>query len=341
MRSRVSGERKAHNTRQPAGWRVGAGDVDEQFETRPLLAQDDLRRLLTRRTFPTLLRLTLHLGAFVTAAVLVTRSADNPWLAFPLSLALAWIWSGLFAPFHECTHRTAFRSPAGNRIGAWLTGVPFGMAPMVYRIFHYEHHRHTQDLERDPELSGDPRYAAWPPTPGTWIRAMTGYGLIMLKLRPLLGFAFKPHSEWESFARWAPRIDDPARIVFECRVVLGVWSVFLLAAISVIPGGGWLLFAAWVTHVFQVLWVSAEHTGLPLEGSILARTRTVESTPFVRFWIWNMNHHAEHHAWPAIPWHQLPATHRLVASRLESFVPGYAALHRSVLSGRTLPRGDP
>ncbi|MBI2801751.1 MAG: fatty acid desaturase [Gammaproteobacteria bacterium] len=316
--------------------------MEEQFETRPLLGQEDLRTLINRRTTPSLVRFILHLGAFVIVGICVVRNADRWWLAFLLSVALAWIWSGLFAPFHECTHRTAFRSPRGNSIGAWLTGVPFGMAPAMYRIFHYEHHRFTQDLDKDPELTGDPRYASWPPNPRIWLVAMNGYGLLLLKLRPLIGFATKPQSQWETFARWAPRIDDPARLVFECRVVLAFWILFLLAALFLLPGGGWLVFAAWLSHVFQALWLAAEHTGLPHEGSILARTRTVTTTPFVRFWLWNMNYHAEHHAWPSIPWHQLPATHRLVSQQLESFVTGgYIALHRSVLAGRTLPRGDP
>ena len=315
--------------------------MDEQFETRPLLAPEMLRTLITRRTFPSLVRLGLHLSAFVAVGTALALSAEHAWRAALLSLLLAWLWSALFAPFHECTHRTAFRTARGNRIGAWLTSIPFGIAPSVYRTFHYEHHRYTQDVERDPELSGDPRYAAWPPTVKTWLAAMSGYGLIMLKLRPLLGFAFKPQGEWETFARWAPRIDDPVRLVFECRLLLTVWVVFILAALFVIPGGGWLLFAAWFTHVFQVLWVVAEHTGLPLEGSILARTRSVASTPFVRFWWWNMNYHAEHHAWPSIPWHQLPAAHQIVTPQLESWVPGYFALHRSVLGGRNFPTGDP
>ncbi len=315
--------------------------MEEQFETRPLLAPEELRQRLTRRTGPSLRRLALHLGVFIALGFGVVRYADQPLLAFPLSLALAWVWSGLFAPFHECTHRTAFRSPRGNRLGAWLTGVPFGMAPAVYRTFHYEHHRFTQDVDQDPELAGDPRYALWPPNLRAWLIAMSGYGLIMLKLRSLLGFACKPRTRWETFARWAPRIEDPARVVRECRLLLACWGLFIVAALCWLPGGGWLLFAAWLTHVFQVLWVASEHTGLPHEGSILARTRSVASNSFVRFWLWNMNYHAEHHAWPAIPWHQLPATHRLVEPQLDSFVSGYAALHRSVLSGHTLPRGDP
>jgi fatty acid desaturase len=315
--------------------------MEEQFETRQLLTADDLRGLLSRRNGPSAARLALHLGAFVALIAAVTRTADIPWLALPLSVALAWVWSALFAPFHESTHRTAFTTPGLNRLAAWLTGIPFGMAPSVYRTFHYEHHRHMQELARDPELSGDPRYAAWPPTPATWLLAMSGYGLIWLKLRPLLGFALQPREDWPGFARWADRSEDKARLVFECCVLLALWAPFVVSALSWLPGGGWLLFAAWFTHVFQVLWVSAEHTGLPLDGGILARTRTVVSNPFVRFWLWNMKNHAEHHGWPAIPWHRPPAAHALVQPRLESCMSGYVALHRSVLGGGTLPRRDP
>lgn len=315
--------------------------MDEQFESRPLLSPEVLGTLITRRTLPSLVRLSVHLGAFTGVIASIVVNAERAWLCAPLSIALAWIWSALFAPFHECTHRTAFRSLVGNHLGAWLTGVPFGMAPSVYRTFHYEHHRYTQDLEKDPELTGAPHYAAWPPSILTWLIANSGYGLLLLKLRPLFGFAIKPQAHWGSFARWAPRIDDPARLVLECRIVLGCWLVFIVAAWSGVPGGGWLLFAAWFTHVFQSLWLAAEHTGLPHSGTILARTRSVVTTPFVQFWLWNMNFHAEHHGWPSIPWHQLPTTHRAVTPQLESLVPGYVALHRGVLSGETLPRGGP
>ncbi len=307
--------------------------MDEQFETRPLLEPADLRMLITRRTWPSLVRLTLHFLAFALLGYALTANAEHAVLALPLAIALAWVWSGLFAPFHECTHRTAFRSALGNRLGAAITGVLFGMAPAVYRTFHYEHHRYTQDVARDPELSGDPRYAQWPPTLPTWLIAMSGYGLIMLKLRPLVGFAIKPRSAWATFAAWEKQIDNPAQLVLECRMLLGLWSLFIVVALFNLPAGGWWLFAAWFTHVFQVLWVSAEHTGLPLEGTIIARTRTVATNPWVRFWLWNMNYHAEHHAWPAIPWHQLPAAHTRVAPKLESFETSYTALHRGVMAG--------
>ena len=313
--------------------------MEEQFENRALLPPGVLKPLLERRTWPSLWRLSLHLSSFLAVGVLLALRATEPLFALPLSLALAWIWSGLFAPFHECTHRTAFRTPLGNRVGAWLTGIPFGMAPLVYRTFHYEHHRHTQDPSQDPELL-DPRYAHWPDSRMGWLIANSGYGLLMLKLRPLLGFAFKPRERWPEFAPWSRHVSEPGRLALECRVLLALWITFVVWAVF-LPGGLWFLFAAWFTHVFQTLWVSAEHSGLPLDGSILRRTRTVRSNAFVRFWLWNMNYHAEHHGWPAIPWHRLPDAHALVMPHLGSFVRGYSALQSNVFRGRNLPVGDP
>ncbi len=315
--------------------------MDEQFELRPLLALADLKELMKRRTLPSLLRLTGQLVVFFLVATTLVWWGRYPWLAGPLALVLAWIWNSFFSPFHECTHRTAFRSQIGNRIGAWISGIFFGMSPSVYRTFHYQHHRFTQDPEKDPELGGGDLVPVWPSGILRWALAMSGYGIFMLKYRLLIGFAIKSPAEWARLGPWTGQIDNSAQLVFESRVVLACWVGFLFAALFVLPGGLMLIFAAWFTHVYQALWLATEHTGLPSEGSILARTRSVETTKFVQFSIWNMNYHAEHHAWPSIPWHALPATHARVETHLESCVPGYAALHRSVLRGDTLPRGDP
>jgi fatty acid desaturase len=315
--------------------------VDEQFETRPLIPVERLRALQQRDDVVSSIRLTLHLGTFAALIALVMAYAARPLIAFALAVLLAWVWSGLFAPFHECTHRTAFRSKRGNTLGAWLTGIPFMMGPAVYRTFHFEHHRHTQDPAKDPELQNDPRYLHWPTGWRNWLHAASGIGLIRLKLTPQWGFVRRSVREWPAVAAWADKITDPAEIARDSTIVLVAWALFVVACVFWIPGGMWLIFAAWLTHVFQTLWVSCEHTGLPTEGSILARTRTITSNAFVRFWLWNMNYHAEHHAWPGVPWHHLPDAHREIADKLESFVPGYIALHGNVIAGRNLPSCDP
>ena len=308
--------------------------MDEVFEHTGLLTRERLRELQVRRNAPSALRLALHLAALYGAAALTVHWSNTPLSALAASIALAWVWATIFAPFHECTHRTAFRSRRANAIGAWLTGIPFGMAPAVYRVFHFAHHRHTQDPDRDPEIVANPDLLTqWPTKPMGWLVMASGYGLLTLKYRLLLKFALTPPATWDAYAPWVPAPAERVAVARECRVLLFVWTAFIFACLFAIDGGGWLIAALFLAHAFEALWLVAEHTGLPLTGTIMDRTRSVKSNAFVRWWLWNMNYHTEHHAWPGIPWHQLGAAHAQIDERLEHRADGYAAIHRAVLSG--------
>lgn len=308
----------------------------EQFEHRPLLELERLRALQARDDRPSTVRLALHVGAMLILTWLIMARPTQPLLALPATLLLAVAWAGIFAPFHECTHETAFASRRGNRLGARLCGLLFGVSPAVYRTFHFEHHRHTHDPVRDPEIASIPNYAGWPATRAQWWRAALGDGMLRLKLALALPFALRPTTEWALHGGWTAHIEDHAALARECRVLVTSWALFLLAALLWLPGGGWLLAALWLAHVFQTWWLMCEHSGLPHDGSILRRTRSVTSNAFVRFWLWNMNYHAEHHGWPSIPWHRLPEAHGALAVHLEALAPGYLAQHRSVLAGRPI-----
>ena len=310
--------------------------MQEQFEHRPLLALETLRALQTRNDRDSALRLALHVGAILLLALLVMHWHMRPLLALAASVLLAVAWAGIFAPFHECTHETAFATRRWNQFGTRVSGLLFGVAPAVYRTFHFEHHRHTHNPQRDPELTYDPRNAHWPPTPATWWRAALGDGLLRLKLNLALPFACKPATEWPLHGGWTAHIEDAAALARECRVLVAAWLVFLIATVWWLPGGGWLLFALWLAHVLQTWWLMCEHAGLPHTGSILRRTRSVASNALVRFWLWNMNYHAEHHGWPSIPWHRLPHAHAELAPALEALASGYIAQHRSVLAGQPI-----
>ena len=94
-------------------------------------------------------------------------------------------------PFHECTHQTAFKSAWLNSLGAWLSGFPFGMAPAVYRAFHFDHHRYTQYPDKDPELlflGGQP--VSWPTRWKNWLLMMSGLGPYPVQSRRFGAFSF-------------------------------------------------------------------------------------------------------------------------------------------------------
>ena len=47
--------------------------------------------------------------------------------------------------------------------------------------------------------------------------------------------------------------------------------------------------------------------------------------------MWNMPFHAEHHLYPTIPFHFLPALHREVRAGVRHVAPGYVAANREII----------
>ena len=62
---------------------------------------------------------------------------------------------------------------------------------------------------------------------------------------------------------------------------------------------------------------------------MLENSRTTRSLAPIRRLAWNMPYHAEHHAYPALPFHALPAAHRILRARIAVQV----AVHREILAG--------
>jgi fatty acid desaturase len=312
--------------------------MEENFDPRTLLDPDTLDSLQRRRNTPSLVRLTLHMGAFAAAVSLVITIADRPLLALCASVGLAAIWASLFAPFHECTHNTAFRTRQLNTVGAWLTGIPFGMAPAFYRAIHFQHHRYTHDARRDPELLGVLQPRKWPTTRLAWLSMISGMWFLRLKATALVGVCKGVFKPGKSILPWASTVQS-SRIIKETLVVAATWSAAAIAAALWAHGAAWLLFSLLLSHLFQATWLTTEHTGLKHEGTILERTRTMHTSALVRWWLWNMNFHAEHHGWPAVPWFKLPELHRRIAEHLEHQACGYWRLQLDVLKQRALPDG--
>jgi len=66
----------------------------------------------------------------------------------------------LFCALHEATHHTPFRSRWLNNAVGHFAGFLLLLPFEYFRLFHWNHHRFTQDPLRDPELAR-PRPATW------------------------------------------------------------------------------------------------------------------------------------------------------------------------------------
>lgn len=296
------------------------------------VSRDALRRLMVRGDGPGLARLLAALGLLVTAgtATVILAAHADPW--WPLAATLCGLsLPSFFAALHEAAHGTAFRTPLLNRVTTWIGAPLMLQSPSFFREFHWEHHRHTQDLARDPEIAlGGGILGAWPTNPFIYLALATGQFLMLGKAMFTLACALLPASAWRRLFPWVH--DRHARAVArESRLVVAALATLVALGLTHVPGF-WALLLAWpIGHVLLGLYLLPEHTGLPHGGTQLHRTRTLTTPAAVRWWMWNMPYHGEHHAYPAVPFHALPELHTLLAPELEHSGRGYLAFHTEAL----------
>ncbi|HUZ64064.1 MAG TPA: fatty acid desaturase [Acetobacteraceae bacterium] len=286
------------------------------------LSSGDIKRLSVRSDAAGLRFLAAHLAAILAAGAAVV-ALRGTWLVWPAMAVLGVLEVALFAPLHETTHRTPFRSGWLNRAVGWVAGFVLVLPPEGFRLFHLAHHRHTQDAARDPELIGAKAL--------TWRRylwLLTGLPYWGAQVSSLLRIAWG-----RADAPWLPPAARPA-VVREARVYLALYAVVAAAGVLTFPFVP-LLWAGPVLLGQPVLRavLLAEHTGCPLGDDGLANTRTTLTDRFVSLLFWNANFHIEHHLLPGVPFHALPRLHALVARDLRTVAPGYRAAHRAIRQG--------
>jgi fatty acid desaturase len=115
-----------------------------------------------------------------------------------------------------------------------------------------------------------------------------------------------------------------------------MWAVYLGILVISLALHSWAAVTYWLLPrvvgepVMRLIRMS-EHVGRPRVPDMLRNTRTVVSLAPVRWLAWNMAYHAEHHALPSVPFHALPAVHRLIGGRFEEVQPGYLATQRQLI----------
>lgn len=295
--------------------------MQEHIFHRRLVDRASLIRLDRQSDARGLGRLGGHVAALVGSSWLVLAAAGGPLLA-PALLLQGAILVGFFAPLHETVHRTAFRSRRLNDAVAWVAGAILLLPPEYFRRFHFAHHRYTQDPARDPELA-----APKPASLGAWALHVSGLPYWIAEIRLISRHA-------------AGRVTEPfvpaharARLIREARILYTVYSAIAVAALA---AGSILPLLLWIGPVLLGqpllrLFLLAEHTGCAESPDMLENSRTTRTHALLRYFAWNMPFHAEHHAYPSVPFHALPALHRMVADALGCRGASYLAVERAIL----------
>jgi len=228
----------------------------------------------------------------------------------------------MFAPMHECVHRTAFASRATNEVVGWIAGVLSFYNSTYYRYYHTWHHRYTQDPARDPELiypkaSSRVQYLLEITGVMFWLRRAIDY--------PALAFGRTRH---------LPFVPRSARH----RIALSVSMqllIYLAGAATIALGFPTVLYYWFLPLILAQPFLRAllvvEHTACSEDRNGLTNTRTTLGSFPIRLLMWNMPYHAEHHLYPSIPFYRLPAVHLQLRDHLMHIAPSYIAANRAVI----------
>lgn len=285
-----------------------------------LIGREDLARLNTLNDGQAALRLLSHLTLIVTAGFIWRLQSLPLMLRLPALLLSGVGLATCFAPLHECCHRTAFRSKGLNDAVAWLMGLLSFYNSTFYRRYHQWHHRYTHQPGLDPELE-DPV----PTTPAGYFLEISGWNWWSGKIQ---GYGRLLWGDLDALPYLSAEITPQVRRSVRLQAL-----VYALAAtLSLIAGNGFLLWS-WLLPLAVgqpfLRWVLlAEHTGCAYSTNGLSNTRTTLTLLSVRWLMWNMPFHAEHHLYASLPFHALPAAHALIAPHLIHLDRGYLSVHR-------------
>jgi len=287
------------------------------------LSDDERRQLTGKANQPGLFRLAFHLGSIVLFAVLILLKIPFwPLLMLPLGILIVF----LFTALHESIHETAFETNWINRAVGLLSGFLILLPPLWFRYFHLAHHRHTHDPDNDPELMS-PK----PETMLQYVRYLSGVpywtGMVQVIITNARGRnedVFVPAKARD-------------RVTTESRQFL---AAYLFAAVAALVFGFAGLLWIWIVPAligqpFLRAYLLAEHTRCPHVSNMLENTRTTFTTRLVTLIAWNMPYHAEHHSYPAVPFHKLPRFHKVVAEHLRTTEKGYVRFHRRLIGDMT------
>ena len=282
-----------------------------------------LKRLYARDDAKGLVQTAAHLLLLVAGGWLVLRALGTWWIV-PALLLQGILVNALFGALHEAVHYGAFKTRWMNDVLAFFAGAAILNNAGFYRHYHYAHHRYTQDPARDPELIS----AVVPKTWGQYLFRVSAIPFLLIRMRDILLFPFGKRGNvdyiheagWPEVQRWGRWLLAlyaaliVGSVALGTTVVLWVWLLPLLVGLPLLR-----------------LYLLCEHTLCPESDDGFANTRTTLSNPVVRFLMWNLPYHAEHHLFPYIPFHQLPEAHRHLRPHLKYVARSYTQVQREII----------
>ena len=232
-------------------------------------------------------------------------------------IAYCTLWGGADAIWHECGHRTAFKSRKLNDFFYYIASFMNNFEPVRWRWSHSLHHSYTasidpHDFEVDETIFSKPNLISF------LLRFIPG--MYFLNLHNSLHKEIIKHAlciNTRVMKECIPE-EQKSKCIFVSRIFVLLWIVIIILSFvinSFIP-----IFLFLIPKFFASLnavWGLTQHMGLreDVKDHRLS-TRSVRLNPIFSFIYWKMEYHIEHHMFPMIPSYNLPKLHEFIKDQL-------------------------
>ena len=268
------------------------------------ISRERLKQLSKRKNGPALRDTLIWISLLLGTGMLAYMSWGT-WWAIPAFAVYGVIYGSTGdSRWHECLHGTAFKTPWMNEVVYQIASFMILRQATPWRWSHIRHHAETIIVGRDPEIPLKPKLVPR----SLLIEIIHLFGSTQELKRLALHCLGKFDEEEQHYIpkrhyRKAIREARIYAIIFALVIASCLYSGSLLPAMLIgLPtfyGIGLVL----ITGVLQ-------HVGLPEDVlDLRLNSRTVYMNPIIRFLYWNMNYHLDHHMFPTVPYHALPALH--------------------------------
>ncbi|HVY99917.1 MAG TPA: fatty acid desaturase [Dongiaceae bacterium] len=264
--------------------------------------------------------------ALLAASGVLAGLSWGTWWAVPAFFLYGTLYTSSDAHWHECAHGTAFRTRWINEAFYHATSFMCLREAYLWRWSHARHHTHTIMAGLDPEIQVPRPARLWPVVIDLFYLysglvearkiALHACGVITADARTFVPAGEIPKMVWTS------------RAYVAVTAGFAAWSVavgsFLPMMFVVLPR----FYAAWLHQICAM----TQHAGLAESvRDHRLNTRTVYMNPVVQFLYANMNFHMEHHMFPMVPFHALPALHEEIKAQMPKAYPGLLGAYREII----------
>ena len=302
----------------------------------PNIPRQRLKELIRRNDGPALVYTGIWLGGLVVGAVGAILTWGS-WWTVPFLLVYGLFYaSASDSRWHECGHGTPFKKRWLNTFIYQVASFMLMRDPTFWKWSHARHHTDTIIVGRDPEILAmrparlariSLNFFALADIPQSmWLMLRHAAGRLSVEDELIV-----PESEWSKIPRTARIwVLIYVGMIIACFVTGSILPFLLI--------GGPRLYGSFMMMIYSL----TQHTGMG-ENVLDHRlnTRTVKMCWFNRFMYWNMNYHIEHHLYPMVPFHQLPALHEEIKHDLPEPYPSIWAAYREIIPAVIKQLRDP